>query len=434
MGKMKVVAFLPVKGSSERIESKNTKLLDGKPLFLHTLEKLAKCDFIDEVYLDSESQMVFDLASEVKCHHLRRDPALATNKTDGHKLFYNEVKQVEADIYIQVLGTSPFIKPSTIRRGIDTLVNNPEYDSVVLVAKEKQYLWEDNHPVYDRNHIPNSKDLPDTIIESMGLYIVRKEVALRDKMRFGHNVCFLEASAVEKIDVNYLDEFELAGYVAAGLREKEREFFRNMKNVLSSSMLSDILDELNIEGVISDLHPNISDCKIFGRASTLKLRALDENEDYQGIYDALKSYQSIVPGDVIVVENECQDYAYFGNLNASLAVRAGALGAIIGGCTRDFAAVKSMGFPVFARGNNCKDVLKRATTESINKTIQISNITIHPGELIFADEDGIVVIPKKYETQVLKCALETIEKEKNVIKSIVDGMEAEKILEEVGAF
>ena len=46
---MKVVAFLPAKGSSERIENKNIKLLDGKPLFLYTLEKLVKCDFIDEV-------------------------------------------------------------------------------------------------------------------------------------------------------------------------------------------------------------------------------------------------------------------------------------------------------------------------------------------------------------------------------------------------
>ena len=51
----KVAAFLPAKGSSERIPNKNVNLLDGKPLFLHTLEKLLQCDFIDEVWLDSES-------------------------------------------------------------------------------------------------------------------------------------------------------------------------------------------------------------------------------------------------------------------------------------------------------------------------------------------------------------------------------------------
>ncbi len=117
-------------------------MLDGKPLFLHTLEKLVKCDFIDEVYLDSESDEIFNIASEVKCNHLKRDPALATNKTDGHALFMNEVRQVQADIYIQILGTSPFIKKETIKRGIDALIENEEYDSAVLFAKEKQYIWE----------------------------------------------------------------------------------------------------------------------------------------------------------------------------------------------------------------------------------------------------------------------------------------------------
>ena len=60
---MKVVAFLPAKGTSERIESKNMKLLNGKPLFLHTLEKLVECDFIDEVYLDSESDEILNYAN-----------------------------------------------------------------------------------------------------------------------------------------------------------------------------------------------------------------------------------------------------------------------------------------------------------------------------------------------------------------------------------
>ena len=87
---MKVVAFLPVKGSSNRIPSKNTKLLDGLPLFLHTLEKLIACSFIDEVYLDTEDPGIIELASELPISILRRDSNLATNKTDGHTLFMNE--------------------------------------------------------------------------------------------------------------------------------------------------------------------------------------------------------------------------------------------------------------------------------------------------------------------------------------------------------
>lgn len=431
---MKVVAFLPVKGTSERVENKNLKLMDGKPLFLHTLEKLVKCDFIDEVYLDSESQTVFDLASEVDCKHLYRDPKLATNKTDGHQLFFNEVKQVDADIYIQILGTSPFIKSETIKQGIDVLIEKPEYDSVVLMAEEKQYTWEKNQPRYDKYHIPNSKDLPNTIVETMGLYIVRKEVALKNKMRFGDNVYFLKASAIEKVDVNYPDEFALANYIAAGLREKEREMFTNLSKVLSSCMLSDILDDLNIKGVISHMTLNLPQKRVLGRAKTLKLRKLKDNEPYEGIYDALASYDTIVPNDIIVVENECSEFAYFGNLNASLAMRAGAVAAIIDGCTRDNYATQDLDFPVFSRGYNCCDVRKRATVESINKAVTIGGIKVHLGDLIFADSDGIVVIPQKYEDLIINKAIETINKEKNIVNKIVLGKTADNIIETVGVF
>ena len=61
--KLKVVAFVPCKGSSSRVVGKNVKLLDAKPLFLHTLEKLIfQCSCIDLVILDTESDDVIELA------------------------------------------------------------------------------------------------------------------------------------------------------------------------------------------------------------------------------------------------------------------------------------------------------------------------------------------------------------------------------------
>lgn len=224
---MKVVAFLPVKGISERIENKNIRLLDGKPLFMHTLEKLVACDFIDEVYLDSESDEIFEIASEVECKFFRRDMAFASNKTDGHELFYNEISGIDADIYIQILATSPFIEPATIREGIKVLKESTTFDSAVLVKKDKLYLWQDNQPLYGKGRIPNSIDLPDTMIETMGLYIVKKDAAHRNRMRFGDNTYFIEAKPIEAIDVNFPEDFELAGFIAAGKREKERQLLNS---------------------------------------------------------------------------------------------------------------------------------------------------------------------------------------------------------------
>lgn len=348
---MKIVAFLPAKGTSSRVENKNVRLLDGKPLFLHTLDKLLSCEFIDEVYLDTESDELVELASDRRCKLLKRDPALASNKTDGNRLFMNEVRHVEADIYIQILCTSPFIEIETLRRGVDNLKTQNEYDSAVLVRKEKFYHWRDGYPAYDLANIPNSFTLPDTVVETMGLYLMRRDAALRLERRIGDHPFLLEASPLEAIDVSWPEDFDLANLIAAGRRERDRQLLGNVKAYLSSAMLSDILDDLGYGSqIIRGLAPNLPDAKILGRAKTIKLRALREGEDFRGIYRALDSYSGIVPNDIIIVENSVPGYAYFGELNASLATRQGAAGVVIGGMTRDSSEVMKLGLPIFAEG------------------------------------------------------------------------------------
>lgn len=432
---MKVVAFLPAKGNSERIESKNLKLLDGKPLFLHTLEKLVQCDFIDEVYLDSDSDIILDYAPYLKYRPLKRESSLATNKTDGHQLFYNEICQIKADIYIQVLATSPFIKPDTIKRGVDVLINHAEYDSVVLVKREKQYTWNDQSANYDADSIPNSKDLPDTIIETMGLYIIRSESAHNRKKRIGEHPYLLEASAIEAIDVNYPDDFELAETIARGVRQKESGYFRFLANHLSSAFFSDILWDLGVnDSVISGLKLNLPNHKILGRANTLRIRPLDENENYNGIYKGLDTYSEMRPGEIIVVENACPDRAYFGDLNCNLAIRAGAIGTIINGVTRDIDKVTALNYPVFSKGYCCADVRGFATIESHNQVIHLNGVEVLPGDLVFADINGVVIIPQKLETAVLERVITTIKTEKTVIEKIINDVEGYKIYMEEGAF
>lgn len=431
---MKVAAFLPAKGTSERIESKNLKLLNGKPLFLHTLEKLCDCDFIDEVYLDSESDEILNYAPYLRYIPLKRKPELATNKTDGHQMFYNEVSQVDADIYVQILGTSPFISPETIRKGIEILKNQEQYDSVVLMKKEKEYLWENGQPKYDKFHIPNSNTLPDTIIESMGLYIVRKDTALKTKMRYGNNAYMLTADAVETIDVNYPDEFELAEYIMRGRQEKENDRLRVMSNFFNSAIFADILGDMGIDSVIAGLRLNLEGKKIFARANTLRLRRLEEGEDYRGIYDGLKTYEKITPGEVIVVENQVEDRAYFGELNANLAIRAGAAGTIVSGVTRDIEAVNQLDYPVFSKGYCCADVKGHATVAAHQQPVCIQGITINPGDLIFADGCGIVCIPHRLEKEVLSKAIAAKEKEGSIIKRVLNDENAMDIYKKEGEF
>lgn len=432
---MRIVAFLPAKGSSTRIQSKNLKLLDGKPLFLHTLEKLVASNLFDEVYLDTESQEVVDWASEVGCRVLMRDPKLASNATDGNALFMNEVSQVDAEIYVQILCTSPFIEMSSVSRGIKILTSEPEYDSCVLVRREKFYEWGASGPTYDIENIPNSVDVRDTVVETMGLYIVKREAALATNRRIGDTPFLLEASPLEAIDVNWPEDFDLAELIAAGRREKERKLLANIRNHLSSSMLSDLLDDLGYPNqVISGLSPATLGEKLFGRAKTLKLRKLREGEPFEGIYDALHSYKSIVPNDVIVVENEVSNFAYFGELNANLAIRSGASGVIIDGLTRDVSEVRKIGLPVFSRGYTCQDVRKRATTDYFNKRIVVGGVEVEPECLVYADAEGIVVIPKAIELKIIDEAYAKAADERKILADIAGGADVEALTKNYGFF
>jgi regulator of RNase E activity RraA/CMP-N-acetylneuraminic acid synthetase len=432
---MKVAAFLPAKGSSDRIENKNLRLLDGKPLFLHTLEKLVACPFIDEVFLDTESDEMIELGRDTGASVMRRDPTLASNQTDGNKLFVNEVDHTDADIVLQVLCTSPFINVDTLERAVVTLRNDHRFDSAVLIRKEKLYRWENGRPAYDIRHIPNSSTLPDTVIETMGLYAMRAEAARRTGRRIGDSPLVLEANPLEAIDVNWPEDLELANLIAAGQREQDRKLLANLRNQLNSSLLSDILDDLGLrKQVIKGLRPNIDQARIIGRAKTLRLRTLKDGEDFRGIYRALESYKTIVPGDVIVVENEVPQHAYFGELNANLAVRAGAVAAIVGGQTRDSADVVNVGLPVFASGYTCQDVRKRATTESINRPITVQGIRVAPGDLIFADREGVVVVPRRVEREVIQTALRNAGNEKHLQIDIAQGIDVDALTSKYGFF
>lgn len=432
---MKVVAFLPAKGTSSRVQNKNTRIFNGEPFFAFTLKKLLKCDFIDEVYIDSEDESILSVGERLGARIMRRDPNLATNATDGNRLFFNEVRQVEADIYIQILCTSPFIKIETIKAAVDTLKTETQYDSVVLGRKDKFYEWLDNKPSYDIANIPNSVDLPDRHIEAMALYVIRADAARKTQRRIGDKPKMIFGDPIELIDVNMPEEFFLAEKVAAGILAEENRRLRLLGTFLSSPILSDICDEFRVNGVLSrHFSCNLPYQRIIGRARTLEIRPTRDGESETGIYDALQSYKLVASNDIIVVKNQLPEYAYFGELNMSLAIRSGASAALIDGVTRDSAATMKADFPVYSKGVYCRDIKGRGTVQSMNEPVEIDGVRIDPSSLIFADQDGIVVMPPAHEERILRRAVEVLVTEKNILADVCSDVEIDKLVERNGFF
>jgi CMP-N-acetylneuraminic acid synthetase/regulator of RNase E activity RraA len=433
--KPRVVAFVPAKSSSDRVENKNMRPFNGEPFFLFTIHKLVSCEFIDDVYIDSDSEDIVAQGVRAGAKPMLRDPSLATNATDGNSLFMNEVMFTDADIYIQHLCTSPFITKNTIRDAVESLTDSEDFDSVVLAKKEKLYPWNDGKPAYRIDPVPNSIDLPETVSEAMGLYVVRKDTALETRRRIGDRPRLIYGEPIELVDVNTEEDMDLARTIGAGLLAEEEKQLRIIGAFLSSPLLSDIADELGLDCVLPpNFKSNFPNARLFGRARTLHIRTATADDDPRSIYKALESYKTVVSNDIIVVQNDEPELAYFGDLNMSLAIRSGAVGALIGGVTRDTRNTSAKGFPVFAKGSYCRDIKGKGAVASINQPITIDGKKIMPSDLIFADGDGVVVIPRKFESEMLNRAVKNYRTENRIISDICSDIAVESLVDRHGFF
>jgi regulator of RNase E activity RraA len=162
---------------------------------------------------------------------------------------------------------------------------------------------------------------------------------------------------------------------------------------LSPTTLSDVLTFESVMRLgIRPLWPGMP--RIAGPAFTVRTAKHDNLMLHAAIYRA-------EPGDVIVVEAGDDEMAVAGGNVCAVAQRRGVAGFVIDGVIRDLAESRANGFPLFARGVSPIPGAKDGPGE-INGTITCGGIAVHPGDVIVADEEGIVVVPRAQAAEVLK--------------------------------
>jgi regulator of RNase E activity RraA len=114
----------------------------------------------------------------------------------------------------------------------------------------------------------------------------------------------------------------------------------------------------------------------------------------------------------------------WGELLTTAAMARGAVGAVIDGAIRDVAKISAMEFPVYARGRCIYDSLNRQRVIDLDVPVEIDGIAFAPGDLVLADADGVVVVPQKVESEVLRLALAKVQGENRVRDAIRKGMSA----------
>jgi CMP-N-acetylneuraminic acid synthetase len=217
----KVVAVVHAKGTSERVANKNLRRLGDRPLFCHAIGNALRCRLVDEVVIDSESDVILSIGSSYGAVPLRRPPELATNRATGDDLALWQARSFpESRFILQVIPTSPFLRPESIDRAVEIL-RDEGVDSVVGVFSEPLYLWRDGRPSYFRpdGSIPNSSEMEPVVYETTGLYANRTASILSKGRRMNPESCRpLPLSRIEAIDINTPEDLRFAEVVWEGMR------------------------------------------------------------------------------------------------------------------------------------------------------------------------------------------------------------------------
>jgi 4-hydroxy-4-methyl-2-oxoglutarate aldolase len=171
---------------------------------------------------------------------------------------------------------------------------------------------------------------------------------------------------------------------------------------ISPTTLADILGRGQVMDIgIRPLWPSMP--RVAGPAFTVRCPSGDNLMLHAAIYRA-------DPGSVVVVESGDVDYALAGGNVCAVARRRGIAAFVVDGVIRDLAEVRAMGFPVFARGVIPVPGTKKAV-EPLNVPVRCGGVHVSPGDIVVADEEGIVVTPRARQEQVLTAARTKLAKE-----------------------
>ncbi|MCC7087225.1 MAG: RraA family protein [Pirellulales bacterium] len=207
-----------------------------------------------------------------------------------------------------------------------------------------------------------------------------------------------------------------------------------MRCSLYSAVVCDALDAVGRRNQSPRclLHPLTVDRLLVGRCKTT-LWADMSHPDPEPYKLELEAVDACKPDEVLIAAaGGSMRSGIWGELLSTAARVSGCVGAIVDGAVRDVAKMRGMSFPVFARGTCVYDSLHRQRVIDLDVPVEIGGILFSPGDLVFADRDGIVVVPRDVEEEVVRRAWHKVHAENVSRDAIRAGMKATAAYQKFG--
>jgi regulator of RNase E activity RraA len=217
--------------------------------------------------------------------------------------------------------------------------------------------------------------------------------------------------------------------------------FEQIRHELFTAVVGDVMDAagLTSQFLPPELRPLLPEMVVVGRAMpVLNADAANTYVAHRGVHEPfglmLEALDDLRPGEVYLCTGGMSQYALWGGLMTGRAERLGATGAVLDGYSRDTREIAtSHAFPVFSHGSYGQDQGVRGRVIDYRCTVRFRNgAEVRPGDLVFGDVDGVLVVPQDFEDDILSAALKKVHGENLVRSAIENGASAKEAFDRYG--
>jgi len=213
---MKIVCMIPARLGSKRVPKKNLRLLAGKPLVCHVVEKAKATGLFDSIYINSESDIFEKVAQEYGVKFYKRSPELASDEALNDDFVHDFIKNVECDVIVQINPTNPLISVEDIKAVVGM---SRYYDTVHSVKKAQIELMYMDKPMNFKymEKMKRSQELIPAVLFCSAIMAWQTKPYFRN-MAVNHcatygcgiNVGYYELKGFATVDIDHEEDFQLA--------------------------------------------------------------------------------------------------------------------------------------------------------------------------------------------------------------------------------
>ena len=203
---MKIKALVAVRSGSMRVKNKNIRPFAGSTLLEVKLAQLKRIDSLDGIIVNSNDPTMLNIAQNMGCETVLRDPYFASNTVSMSDVYKNMAENCDCDVIAYINATNPLLEDKTIVDAITSykkMVAEGAFDSLNSAHLVKEFLFKDNLPInYDLRHQPRSQDLPDIAALNFAINIISREKMIECKNVVGYHPNIYLIDEVEATDID----------------------------------------------------------------------------------------------------------------------------------------------------------------------------------------------------------------------------------------